>query len=232
MSTYDGEQYHTVATHGVGPELTEFMRAPPSPDPESALGRIERGEDLVLIDDIADTDVYRKGDPRRRAIVELGGAHSYVTVALRKDRKLLGIIAAYRREVRPFTDKQIALLQNFAVQAVIAMENARLITETREALEQQTATAEVLGVINASPGDLGPVFDAMLEKATRLCEATFGQLNTYDGGRFQTVAMLGVPAALTEFRKQNPPDYGAGTGPARVLAGERVVHVVDLKDDD
>jgi GAF domain-containing protein len=123
MSTYDGEQYLTVATHGVGPELAEFMRAPPHPDPESALGRIERGEDLVLFEDIADTDVYRKGDPRRRAIVDLGGAHSYAVVALRKDRKLLGIIAVYRREVRPFHDKQIAVLQNFAAQAVIAIEN-------------------------------------------------------------------------------------------------------------
>ena len=181
MSTYDGGQYHTVASHGVGPELAEFMRAPPNPDPESALGRIERGDDLVLFDDIADTDVYRKGDPRRRAIVDLGGAHSYVVVALRKDRQLLGIIAVYRREVRPFSDNEIALLQNFATQAIIAMENARLLTETREALEQQTAAAEVLQVINSSPGHLTPVFDAMLNKALRLCDGAFGHLLTFDG---------------------------------------------------
>jgi PAS domain S-box-containing protein len=132
MSTYDGERYHTVATRGVGPKLPEFLRAPPHPDPDSALGRIERGEDLVLFDDIADTEVYRKGDPRVRAVVDLGGAHNYVMVALRKDEKLLGVIAVYRREIRPFSGKQVALLQNFAAQAVIAMENARLLDEIRQ----------------------------------------------------------------------------------------------------
>src|SRR5437588_9121417 len=112
------------------------------------------------------------------------------------------------------------------------MENARLITETREALDQQTATAEVLGVINASPGDLAPVFDAMLDKAMHLCEAAFGILHTYDGREARSAATRGVPPAFVEFRKNNPPAYGPGTGPGRILAGERVVHFVDMMQEE
>jgi GAF domain-containing protein len=230
MSTYDGERYHMVATHGVGPQLAEFMRAPPHPDPESALGRIERGEDLVLFDDIADTDVYRKGDPRLRAVVDLGGAHSYVTVALRKDRKLLGIFTVYSREVRPFSDKQVALLQNFAAQAVIAIENARLLTETREALDQQTATAEVLQVINSSPGDLQPVFDAILEKAHALCGAAQGSLVTYDGELFRAIATRGLSEAYATLLREprpTPPE----SAPQRLLRGENLVHIPDFRTE-
>jgi signal transduction histidine kinase/HAMP domain-containing protein/uncharacterized protein YdeI (YjbR/CyaY-like superfamily) len=232
LLSYDGEWFHVVAAVHTDGQIADRQRHRPpfrGATLDSPLSAIVRGDQIVFIEDVLEHNAYR-GDSAFQELVDSGGYRSLLNVALRKEGALVGVIGIFREEVRPFSEKEIALLQNFAAQAVIAMENARLITETREALEQQTATAEVLQVINSSPGDLVPVFDAMLEKAMHLCEASFGQLNTYDGGRFHTVAMRGVPAALTEFRKNNPPDYGPGTGPAKVLAGERVVHVLDLKE--
>jgi GAF domain-containing protein len=231
LRTYDGERLNAVAMRGVPDAYTDFAREPLLPSPQTGLGRILHGESLVHIADIRD-EVYRSGDRLRVATVELGGARTLLVVPLRKEAALLGVFTIYRQEVRPFSEKQIALAQSFAAQAVIAMENARLLTETREALEQQTATSEVLQVINSSPGDLAPVFDAMLEKALGLCDAQFGDISTYDGERYHPVARRGLTPAFLEFQRRfaGPPSPFSGMG--RIACGERVVHVVDSADDD
>ena len=166
--------------------------------------------------------------------MDTGTCRSVLAVALRKDTDLLGYISVYRLEVRPFSNKQIALLENFAAQAVIAMENARLIIEQREALEQQTAIADVLRAINAPPGELTSVFDVIGEKAIKLCDAAAGALMLPDGDRFRAVALGGVPEAYAEFWR-NSPAYGRpnpGSLPARMLAGDDVVHIKDITNVD
>ena len=229
----DASQVRAAASHAVPAAYRDFLASESSsPGPNSGVAQTIRAKSILHFSDAASGEAYRSGDPFAVAAVELGGVRTLLNAPLIKDGNVLGILAIYRKEVSPFSDKQIALLQNFAAQAVIAMENARLLTETREALEQQTATAEVLGVINSSPGDLTPVFDAMLEKAMHLCDAAFGTLAAFDGHTFPLAASRGVPPDYAEFRIANPFVFGPGTGAARLLAGENIVHNIDLKAED
>src|SRR5262249_7792193 len=179
-------------------------RGPFKPTPGVSLNHVMRTKQVFHSADVA-------AEPVTGLAVKLGGARTQVTVPMLKDDALIGAILIYRQEVRPFTDKQIELLQNFAAQAVIAIENTRLLNELRqrptdlgEALEQEPARADVLRIISSSPGDLGPVFQAMLENATRICEAKFGTLLLTDGDVYRSVAMHNVPPAFAEKRQREP----------------------------
>ena len=155
--TIEREVGRAVAARGE-PEFVEWLlqREPVRPGPGSIAYRMAQGESVIQIPDSTDTDEYRARTDLRE-LIDKSGVRTTLGIALRSEKGLLGVIFVNRREVRPFSEKQIALLENLAAQAVIAMENARLLTETREALEQQTATAEVLQIINSSPGDLAGV---------------------------------------------------------------------------
>src|SRR5262249_46261098 len=168
-------------------------RGPVLPGPKTGLRRVLDTKQVVHIADLAAEPAYAERDPLRVATVEIAGGRTFLGVPMLKENQLVGAIIIYRQEVRPFSDKQIELVSNFARQAVIAIENTRLLNELRESLQQQTATSEVLGVISSSPGELQPVFDAMLANATRLCEAKFGTLYLRDGDGFHAASLHNAP---------------------------------------
>jgi GAF domain-containing protein len=179
---YEDGALHIAATHNLPPALAKARRRGPiQPHPDAPLGQVIATKRTVHCLDVAATRAYAERHPVTVASVELGGIRTNVVVPMLKGDELVGIIAIFRQDVRPFTDKQIELVSNFARQAVIAIENARLLNELRQSLEQQTATADVLRVISASPGELRPVFEAMLANAVRLCEAKFANLLRFDG---------------------------------------------------
>ena len=238
----EGAGFRSVAMHNLPPALAdERMRnqliVPDSDDPLAQLAATKR---KVHIADARTEKVYKKGFGPFVALVEHGKARTLLVVPLLRKGKLVGAFAIFRQEVRPFSNKQIELVSNFAAQAVIAIENTRLLSELRqrtddltESLEQQTATSEVLKIISSSPGELEPVFNAMLENATRICDAKFGTLFRYDGELFHRVAGLGTPPALVEFQRQRGPFKYAGSMLGRVARTKMVAHSADeLADPD
>ncbi len=233
----EGDALRAAALHGELPAayIAERRRGAFRPAPGGPLARAARTQQTVQVADLRADQSYRDRYQMAVTAVELGGVRTAVVVPMLKSNEVVGLISIYRQEVRPFTDKQITLVTSFAKQAVIAIENARLLNELRdrtaeltESLEQQTATSEVLGVISSSPGELDPVFQTMLANAVRICEAKFGVLFRYDGNAFHPAAWLGVTPAYEDSLRQRgsfrPDD---GTPLDRLLRTEELVHTTD-----
>jgi GAF domain-containing protein len=239
----DGDEFRLAAAYKTPPAFAEYRkRSPIMRTSGSGLSVTTKTKNHVA--DLLAEEAYVNRDPAFVAAFELAGVRTYLSVPMLKEDDLIGALILSRQEVRPFTDKQIALVENFAAQAVIAIENARLLDELRQrtadlterttdltgALEQQTATSEVLQVISSSPGDLQPVFASMLEKAVRICDAAFGNVYRWDGEFLNLVAAHNTPPAFAEARRSpRRPDPKMPIG--RMLSTKTAIHVVDLAAD-
>ena len=227
---YEDGAYTAMATLGVTPAYAEYLnRGAIRPGPTTGLGRVASSKQPAHIIDTQAEGAYADREPLRVATAELGGARTLLNVPMLKEGVLVGAIGIYRQEVRAFTDKQIELVTNFAAQAVIAIENARLLSELRESLQQQTATADVLKVISSSPGELEPVFGALLENATRICEARFANLSLYNGETFQNVALHNPPDGYTERGLREVIRPHADSGLAYVVRTKQIAHIDDIR---
>jgi len=235
LNLYDGDSFRTLAFHNAPPEYVEARSRFGAfrPHPESALGYVERTRQIAQIDDIRARRPYHERDPAVLALADLAGARTLLIVPMVKENELIGTVGIYRQEVRPFADKQIDLVRQFAAQAVIAIENTRPLNELRESLAQQTATSEVLGVISRSAGELTPVFQTMLANATSICEAKFGNLLLYDGDMFRVTAFHDAPPTWEALRRADPiirvDNDGQPLG--RLVATRQVQHIVDIRTE-
>jgi GAF domain-containing protein len=230
---YDGDFYRVQTMRGAPQMLVEqWSKGPLRWGPNTGLGRLATTKEIVHIADVTTEKAYADRDPLRVATADILGARTFLAAPMLKDGVLIGAIVIYRKEVRLFGEKQIALLEDFAAQAVIAVENTRLFNELRESLEQQTATADVLRVISSSPGDLEPVFQAMLKNAVRICEAKFGSLLHFDGEAFRFAAEVGTPQEFAEFsRKRGPFRPLPGSHLDLLMRTKQVSHTADYAAD-
>src|SRR5262245_3813361 len=233
---YDGNGFQVPAMYGAPREYAQLRQKVPiiQPGPKNPLRRVIKTKQLQHIADITKEAAFIEREPAFVQLAETAGARTVLLVPMLKETQLIGVIAIYRQEARPFTDKQIELVKNFAAQAVIAIENARLVNELRQrtgdlwdALEQQTATSEVLEIVASSPGNLEPVFNKMLGSATRICEAKFGTLFLYDGNTFRVAAGVGTPPELAEFeRLRGPFRPELGSRLERIVGTKQVIHKI------
>ena len=235
----EGDGFRAKAMHNAPPAYEEARAGILHPPPRTSLWRAANTKQAVQIADVRLEQGYIEGDPFVVSAVALGGYRSVLNVPMLHEDELVGVITIFRQEVRPFTEKQISLVKNFAAQAVIAIENARLLSELRQrtadltkALEQQTATSEVLRVISSSPSELDPVFQTMLTNAARLCEANFGTLTLNENNTFRVVALHNAPKAFAELRRlQATVHFGPKHPLARQIATKQVLHIADVRTE-